>query len=43
MPSSVSYALDELGRGLLADAGDAGQVVARVAAQRRVLRVLHAA
>ena len=31
---------DELGRRLLADAGDAGQVVARVAAQRRVLGVL---
>ena len=30
----------ELRRGLLADARDAGQVVARVAAQRRVLRVL---
>ncbi len=30
----------ELGRGLLADAGDAGEVVARVAAERRVLRVL---
>ena len=31
---------DELGRGLLADPGNAGQVVARVAAQRRVLGIL---
>ena len=39
-PSSVAVGVDQLGRGLLADAGDAGQVVARVAAQRRVLGVL---
>ena len=36
----VAVGRDELGRGLLADAGHAGQVVARVAAQRRVLGVL---
>ena len=40
MPFEVPVGGDELGRGLLADAGDAGQVVARVAAQRRVLGVL---
>ena len=34
---------DELRRRLLADAGHAGQVVARVTAQRRVLRVLRRA
>ena len=36
----AAVGVDQLGRGLLADARHAGQVVARVAAQRRVLRVL---
>ena len=40
IPSSPPYVVDQLGRRLLADAGHAGQVVARVAAQRGVLRVL---
>ena len=39
-PFEVAVGGDELRRGLLADAGHAGQVVARVAAQRRVVGVL---
>ena len=39
-PFERAVRVDELGRGLLADAGDAGQVVAGVAAQRGVLGVL---
>ena len=39
-PVEPAVRVDQLGRRLLPDAGHAGQVVARVAAQRRVLRVL---
>ena len=38
--SDVAVLLDQLGRGLLPEPGDAGQVVRRVAAQGRELRVL---
>src|SRR3712207_8433956 len=38
--ADVAVLLDELGRGLLAEAGDAGQVVAGVAPQRGEVGVL---
>ena len=38
-PVEAAVLVDQLRRRLLADAGNAGQVVARIAAQRRVLRV----